>query len=83
MQIEGKEYNFKGSFVMNHPVLFRLDFGGFRYEGLMPKGTSDNLRKSKVKEIVFEVTNQIVPTFATNNVKMDKFTVTGIKDIKL
>ncbi|QDP39365.1 RNA polymerase alpha/RpoL/Rpb11 family protein [Radiobacillus deserti] len=95
MEIEGEKHSFKGlfkeysdtkkqaSFVMKHPILFCIDFGDFRYEGMMPKGTRENLRRHNVKEIVFAVSNQVAPSYATKSKKMKKVTISGISNIQI
>ncbi|RSK28514.1 hypothetical protein EJF36_17480 [Bacillus sp. HMF5848] len=77
---EYKDIEQKAEFIMKNPIRFDINFNGYVFEGMMPKGVLDNLRNNNVKEIIFQVSNQFVKG-RKSYIKMNQVVVTGIKNI--
>lgn len=91
-EFDGKKVIFKGlmkeyrdvakeaTFVMVDSERFGLEFGHYKYEGFFAKGIRRKIEK-EIKEVVFDVTNTLTVGKLPTRLGMNKFTITGIKNI--
>jgi hypothetical protein len=72
----------KARFIMTDSQKFSLEFGQYKYEGYFPIGTRMKFQRG-VKEVTFYVSNAMKMKERPTSMAINRFAVSGIKNIKL
>ena len=72
----------KARFIMTDSQRFSLEFGQYKYEGYFPVGTRMKFQRG-VKEVTFYVSNAMKVKERPTSMTINRFAVSGIKNIKL
>ncbi|MGX1447699.1 hypothetical protein ACUXOD_001447 [Bacillus sp. 153480037-1] len=72
----------KARFIMTDSQKFSVEFGQYKYEGYFPVGTREKFQRG-VNEVTFYVSNAMKVEDRPTIMEINRFAVTGIKNIKV
>ncbi|MCR6112638.1 hypothetical protein HXA35_20075 [Bacillus sp. A301a_S52] len=79
---EYRDKETKARFIMTDSQKFSVEFGQYKYEGYFPIGTREKFQRG-VKEVTFYVSNAMKVEERPTIMEINRFAVTGIKNIKV